>query len=73
MENIYQFVIGIFFSLIGQAGGLSNLAKMPASNILVLGSQRKTLSGFSSTAIMPHTGFIHFSNIVQATSPVSKY
>uniref|UniRef100_T1ISX8 U4/U6 small nuclear ribonucleoprotein Prp31 n=1 Tax=Strigamia maritima TaxID=126957 RepID=T1ISX8_STRMM len=53
--------------LMGVAGGLTNLSKMPACNILVLGSQRKTLSGFSSTAILPHTGFIYFSKLVQQT------
>ena len=56
----------------GVAGGLTNLSKMPACNILVLGAQKKTLSGFSTTAIMPHTGFIHFCDIVQKTNPVSK-
>ena len=42
--------------LMGKAGGLSNLAKMPSCNIGVLGSQKKTLAGFSSTAVLPHTG-----------------
>ncbi|CAL1294852.1 unnamed protein product [Larinioides sclopetarius] len=53
--------------LMGVAGGLSHLAKMPACNIQVLGSQRRTLAGFSTTAIMPHTGFVHSSDIVQNT------
>ncbi|KAG8195221.1 hypothetical protein JTE90_027962 [Oedothorax gibbosus] len=53
--------------LMGVAGGLSNLAKMPACNIHVLGSQRRTLAGFSNTAIMPHSGFVHGSDIVQNT------
>ncbi|GIY59477.1 hypothetical protein CEXT_635111 [Caerostris extrusa] len=55
--------------LMGVAGGLSNLAKMPACNIQVLGSQRRTLAGFSTTAIMPHTGFVYTSDIVQNTPP----
>lgn len=55
--------------LMGIAGGLSQLCKMPACNILVLGSQKKTLSGFSSTAILPHTGFIYNSPLVQAQPP----
>lgn len=55
--------------LMGVAGGLTSLAKMPACNVLVLGTQRRTLSGFSSTAIMPHTGFIYYSPIVQDTPP----
>lgn len=56
---------------LGVAGGLSSLSKMPACNLLVLGAQKKTLSGFSSTAILPHTGFIYYSSIVQDTPPVS--
>ncbi|XP_048248665.1 U4/U6 small nuclear ribonucleoprotein Prp31-like isoform X2 [Haliotis rufescens] len=55
--------------LMGVAGGLTNLSKMPSCNILVLGSQKKTLSGFSTTAILPHTGFIYYSEIVQKTPP----
>lgn len=31
--------------LLGIAGGLTKLSKMPACNVLVLGSQKKTLSG----------------------------
>ncbi|XP_076345141.1 pre-mRNA processing factor 31 [Tachypleus tridentatus] len=53
--------------IMGVAGGLTNLSKMPACNVLLLGAQKKTLSGFSTTAIMPHTGFIYFSSIVQNT------
>ncbi|XP_072168624.1 U4/U6 small nuclear ribonucleoprotein Prp31-like [Diadema setosum] len=55
--------------LMGVAGGLTNLSKMPSCNVLVLGAQRKTLSGFSSTAVLPHTGYIYYSDIVQATPP----
>lgn len=55
--------------LMGTAGGLTQLCKMPACNILVLGSQKKTLSGFSSTAILPHTGFIYNSPLVQMQPP----
>ncbi|KAH6943721.1 hypothetical protein HPB50_025873 [Hyalomma asiaticum] len=40
---------------------------MPACNVLVLGSQKRTLSGFSSTAVMPHTGFVYYTDIVQNT------
>ncbi|PIK53937.1 putative U4/U6 small nuclear ribonucleoprotein Prp31 [Apostichopus japonicus] len=55
--------------LMGAAGGVSNLSKMPACNILVLGAQKKTLSGFSSVATMPHTGYIFYSELVQGTPP----
>ncbi|KAL8587798.1 U4/U6 small nuclear ribonucleoprotein Prp31 [Nucella lapillus] len=55
--------------LMGVAGGLTNLSKMPACNILLLGAQKRTLSGFSSTAILPHTGFIYNSETVQKLPP----
>lgn len=51
--------------LMGAAGGLTALSKMPACNVLILGAQKRTLSGFSSAAAMPHTGFIYYSEIVQ--------
>ncbi|CAF0928488.1 unnamed protein product [Brachionus calyciflorus] len=51
--------------LMGIAGGLTNLSKMPACNILLLGQQKKTLSGFSTTQILPHTGYIYFADVVQ--------
>ncbi len=59
--------------ILGIAGGLTVLSKMPACNILLLGAQKKTLSGFSSTSILPHTGFIYFSEIVQVSSPSSLF
>jgi len=53
----------------GTAGGLTNLSKMPACNVMLLGSQKKTLTGFSSTNILPHTGFIYNSDLVQKMPP----
>lgn len=55
--------------LMGLAGGLTNLSKMPSCNLEVLGSQRRTLTGFSSTALMPHTGFVFFTDLVQISPP----
>nr|XP_018671752.1 U4/U6 small nuclear ribonucleoprotein Prp31 [Ciona intestinalis] len=52
--------------LMGVAGGLVALTKMPACNVMLLGSQKRTLAGFSSTAISPHTGFIYHSEMVQS-------
>ena len=48
---------------------LSQIAS--ACNIQLLGNQKKTLSGFSQTSTLPHTGFIFNSPIVQDTPPVS--
>ncbi|KAJ9596391.1 hypothetical protein L9F63_012599 [Diploptera punctata] len=55
--------------IMGVAGGLTKLSKMPACNVLVLGAQKKTLSGFSQASMLPHTGFIYYSDIVQDTPP----
>lgn len=55
--------------IMGVAGGLTKLSKIPACNLLVLGSQKTLLSGFSQTASLPHTGFIYYSEIVQDTPP----
>ena len=55
--------------LMGLAGGLTRLSKMPACNLEVLGSQRRSLSGFSTTAIMPHTGFVFHTDLVQTAPP----
>jgi len=59
----------IFFP--GVAGGLTNLSKMPACNVLLLGSQKKLLSGFSQVNAMPHTGFIFHCSLVQNNPPVT--
>ncbi|XP_011494590.1 PREDICTED: U4/U6 small nuclear ribonucleoprotein Prp31 [Ceratosolen solmsi marchali] len=53
--------------LMGVAGGLTKLSKMPACNILLLGTRKTTLSGFSQVTALPHTGFIYYSKIVQDT------
>ncbi|XP_075920551.1 U4/U6 small nuclear ribonucleoprotein Prp31-like, partial [Petromyzon marinus] len=55
--------------IMGVAGGLTALSKMPACNVMLLGAQRKSLSGFSTVAILPHTGFIYHSDIVQGLPP----
>lgn len=58
--------------LMGVAGGLTRLSKIPACNVLLLGQQKKSLSGFSQTTMLPHTGFVYYSEIVQNTPPVCK-
>jgi U4/U6 small nuclear ribonucleoprotein PRP31 len=57
--------------LIGVAGGLIGLSRIPSCNIELLGAQKKTLSGFSTAAMGPRAGFIHSCDIVTATSDVS--
>lgn len=55
--------------LMGVAGGLLNLSSMPACNLLLVGAQKRTLSGFSTKAVEPHLGFIKDCEIVQKTPP----
>ncbi|KAG7270141.1 hypothetical protein CRUP_027211 [Coryphaenoides rupestris] len=55
--------------IMGIAGGLINLAKMPACNLMLLGAQRRTLAGFSSTSLLPHTGYIYHCDVVQSLPP----
>jgi len=63
----------MYFNIfLGVAGGLTNLSKMPACNVLLLGSQKRLLSGFSQVNAMPHTGFIFHCSLVQNNPPVRK-
>ncbi|KAK2466357.1 hypothetical protein APHAL10511_001999 [Amanita phalloides] len=55
--------------LLGVAGGLSGLAKMPSCNVHLLGAQRKITAGFSTATQRRHTGFIFQSEIVTQTPP----
>jgi len=55
--------------LMGVAGGLTALSKMPACNIMLVGAEKKILSGFSQTQQLPHTGFIYHSQLVQELPP----
>mmetsp|Transcript_19087 Transcript_19087/g.32724 ORF Transcript_19087/g.32724 Transcript_19087/m.32724 type:complete len:498 (+) Transcript_19087:198-1691(+) len=55
--------------LMGLAGGLHALSRMPACNIQVLGARKKNLSGFSGTTAQPHQGFIYQCVVIQQTPP----
>lgn len=55
--------------LMGIAGGLSALARMPACNVQSLGAKKKTLAGFSTASASPHTGFVFQTEVVQSTPP----
>ncbi|XP_010510964.1 PREDICTED: U4/U6 small nuclear ribonucleoprotein Prp31 isoform X3 [Camelina sativa] len=54
--------------LVGTAGGVSALAKMPACNVQVLGHKRKNLAGFSSTS-QSRVGYLEQTEILQSTPP----
>ncbi|KAI0306944.1 hypothetical protein B0F90DRAFT_1807663 [Multifurca ochricompacta] len=53
--------------LLGVAGGLNGLAKMPSCNVHLLGAQKKIAAGFSSATQRRHTGFIYQSELIQST------
>ncbi|KAG5635776.1 hypothetical protein H0H81_010136 [Sphagnurus paluster] len=55
--------------LLGVAGGLAGLAKMPSCNVHLLGAQKKIAAGFSSVTQKRHTGFIFQSELVTQTPP----
>eukprot|EP00850_Spirogloea_muscicola_P013873 SM000096S24902 [mRNA] locus=s96:479955:482667:+ [translate_table: standard] len=55
--------------LMGTAGGLAALARMPACNVQVLGAKRNALSGFSTATALPHTGFVFHAEVVQSCPP----
>lgn len=55
--------------LLGVAGGLGSLAKMPACNVHLLGAQRKVALGFSVATQKKHTGFVFQSDLIQQTPP----
>ncbi|KAF8076220.1 hypothetical protein FPV67DRAFT_1617815 [Lyophyllum atratum] len=55
--------------LLGVAGGLAGLAKMPSCNVHLLGAQKKIAAGFSSATQKRHTGFVFQSELVTQTPP----
>ncbi|MCL7039194.1 hypothetical protein MKW94_009351 [Papaver nudicaule] len=58
--------------LMGTAGGLSALAKMPACNVQLLGAKRKTLAGFSTATSQYRVGYLEHTEIFQTTPPALK-
>jgi U4/U6 small nuclear ribonucleoprotein PRP31 len=59
--------------LIAAAGGVTELAKMPACNIQVLGAHRKALHGLSTATVKIHRGFIAECEFVHvAPEPLQK-
>jgi len=45
--------------LMGIAGGLTSLSKIPACNLLVLGAQKRVGTGLSSIGLQKHQGIIY--------------
>jgi U4/U6 small nuclear ribonucleoprotein PRP31 len=61
--------------LMGVAGGLAALSKMPANDVQVLGQKRKHAAGFSNAAALRtgdmHVGHIYQCDIIQRKTPPS--
>ena len=52
--------------MMGAAGGLAALSKIPACNLLVLGKANKTNTGLSAIGMQKHVGFIYFADLIQS-------
>ncbi|KAJ4816695.1 U4/U6 small nuclear ribonucleoprotein Prp31 [Rhynchospora pubera] len=52
--------------LVGSAGGLSALAKMPACNVQLLGTKKKNLAGMSRASAL-NVGFLEQTEVFQST------
>ncbi|KAH1205087.1 U4/U6 small nuclear ribonucleoprotein Prp31 [Glycine max] len=55
--------------LMGTAGGLASLAKMPACNVQLLGAKKKNLAGFSTATSQFRVGYLEQTEIFQTTPP----
>jgi U4/U6 small nuclear ribonucleoprotein PRP31 len=56
--------------LMGLAGGIVNMSKMPSCNLQLLGQEKnKQLAGFGGAAALKHTGIIYDSELVQKCPP----
>jgi len=55
--------------LVSVAGGISELAKIPASNIQVLGSEKRALNGLSAAEAGIHRGYLGELGMVKQAPP----
>lgn len=58
--------------LVGSAGSIAALARIPAGNIQVLGSEKRALAGFSAAHAQHHVGHIAQSDLVLNTAPENR-
>ena len=77
MHNIapnLSLVVGteVAAKLMGVAGGLLALSKMPSCNVQVLGSKKKQVTGMSTAGVTNHRGFIVNCPILQQTPEAYK-
>ncbi|OQR80462.1 U4/U6 small nuclear ribonucleoprotein Prp31, partial [Thraustotheca clavata] len=55
--------------LIGIAGGVDELSRIPSCNIQVLGQQKRVLAGYSSMSTLRHTGILFNCELIQSLPP----
>lgn len=55
--------------LVGQAGGLDALARIPSCNTQVIGQDKGSLQGFSSASALRHMGIVYNCDLVQKATP----
>jgi U4/U6 small nuclear ribonucleoprotein PRP31 len=55
--------------LVGLAGGIVALSKIPSCNIQVMGQEKRHLAGFSQAAALPNTGLLYYCELVQECPP----
>lgn len=55
--------------LIAAAGGIHELARIPACNIQVLGSQKKALNGLSTANAQLHRGYLQEVDVASTAPP----
>lgn len=55
--------------LVGMAGGLISLSKIPSCNLQVMGQERKNLAGYSNIAAMPNIGSLYYCELIQNCPP----
>ena len=55
--------------LIGLAGGVPSLSRIPACNIQVIGQEKRLMAGFSNISSIPHQGIIQYCDLVQSAPP----
>jgi len=55
--------------LVGIAGGLSALSRIPGDTVMLLGQKRRALAGFGRHAASPHIGVLQDADIVAGAPP----
>lgn len=55
--------------VVGLAGGIVALSKIPSCNIQVIGQEKRHLAGFSNVAALPHTGVLYYCDLIQSCPP----